>query len=216
MLLYTGQRRSEIASLVVGDLHLDAAQPYVLIREDTTKDKDKRAVPLHPMLTDELRRFVPKNVARSEPAFPNFPSYDALFAAFRKAGVERRDTTGRVVHFHSFRKIWQTWGVNAGISQRVAQEVLGHSDPALTANVYTDVPAIGMHDEIAKLPWVGPLGSALETQKAGAAERFRRMPGDLVNLAKVVVPVAPAVGEPALAGTGEWLPGLGSFTSNAK
>lgn len=58
-----------------------------------------------------------------------------------------------MVHFHSFRKTWQTWGVNAGISQRVAQEALGHPDPALTANVYTDVPAVGMHDEVAKLPW---------------------------------------------------------------
>lgn len=41
-----------------------------------------------------------------------------------------------------------------GINQRVAQEVLGHSDANLTAKVYTDVPALALHTEIAKLPWI--------------------------------------------------------------
>ncbi len=137
----------------------------------------------------ELRRFVPGNAALSDLLFPDFPSYDALLADLKRAGIERRDSMGRVVHFHSFRKTWQTWGVTAGISQRVAQEVLGHSDPALTANVYTDVPAVGMHDEIAKLPWVSsaPQG-APETSKSGAVQQFRKMLDELVSLAKVVFP----------------------------
>ncbi len=45
MLLYTGQRKSEVRALVWADLHLDAPQPYALFREGTTKDKDKRAMP---------------------------------------------------------------------------------------------------------------------------------------------------------------------------
>jgi hypothetical protein len=32
--------------------------------------------------------------------------------------------------------------------------VLGHSDPSLTANVYTDVAGLALHDEVAKLPWL--------------------------------------------------------------
>src|SRR5262249_42983933 len=47
LLLFTWQRKEEVRALVWGDLHLDELQPYVLIRESTTKDKDKRAVPLH-------------------------------------------------------------------------------------------------------------------------------------------------------------------------
>lgn len=54
-LLYTGQRMGEIAALRWADVHLEEAQPFVLIREETTKDKDKRAVPVHPMLATELR-----------------------------------------------------------------------------------------------------------------------------------------------------------------
>ncbi|MEO7799744.1 MAG: tyrosine-type recombinase/integrase, partial [Opitutaceae bacterium] len=73
----------------------------------------------------------------------------------KRAGIERVDALGRSVHFHSFRKTWQTLGVRYGINQRVAQEVLGHSDANLTAKVYTDVPALSLHLEIAKLPWIG-------------------------------------------------------------
>jgi Phage integrase family len=63
---------------------------------------------------------------------------------------------GRVVHFHSFRKTFQTIGVNCGINQRAAQEILGHSDANLTARVYTDVASLELHDEIAKMPWIFP------------------------------------------------------------
>jgi len=186
-LLYTGQRRSEVAALVVEDLDLGES-PAVRIRIETTKDKDKRAVALHPMLARELRVFVPKSAAPTDPVFPNFPSYDALRADLHRAGIERRDSLGRVVHFHSFRKTWQTMGVRAGISQRVAQEVLGHSDPALTANVYTDVAAVGMHAEIEKLPWVGnhSLRHSLKPQKTAVFGRFREILGELVSLAKAV------------------------------
>ncbi|MGC4071873.1 MAG: tyrosine-type recombinase/integrase [Nibricoccus sp.] len=65
-----------------------------------------------------------------------------MHADLRKAGIDRKDSSGRVVHFHAFRKTFQTWCVVAGVSQRAAQELLGHSDPALTANVYTDVAHI--------------------------------------------------------------------------
>src|SRR5690606_19189177 len=50
------------------------------------------------------------------------------------------------------------------INQRVAQEVLGHSDANLTAKVYTDVPALALHTEIAKLPWI-----EAKSASAGAA-----------------------------------------------
>lgn len=40
------------------------------------------------------------------------------------------------------------------MNQRSAQAILGHTDANLTANVYTDVPALALHDEIAKYPWI--------------------------------------------------------------
>jgi hypothetical protein len=56
---------------------------------------------------------------------------------------------------------------------------LGHSDANLTAKVYTDVPALSLHTELAKLPWLGSEPkSALKTPETGqiralVAEPFR-------------------------------------------
>ncbi len=158
MLLYTGQRKSEVRSLMWHDLHLDEANPYALFRESTTKDKDKRAVPLRPEIVEELKALRPgqdETHVLGKPVFWfRWPTYDILRGDLKRAGIERIDVLGRVLHFHSFRKTWQTLGVRYGINQRVAQEVLGHSDANLTAKVYTDVPALALHTEIAKLPWI--------------------------------------------------------------
>lgn len=140
------------------DFHLDEAQPYALFCESTTKDKDKRAVPLRSEIVTELKARRPKgdeSHTLSKPVFWfRWPTYDLRRGDFKRAGIERVDALGRSVHFHSFRKTWQTLGVRYGINQRVAQEVLGHSDANLTAKVYTDVSALALHTELAKLPWI--------------------------------------------------------------
>src|SRR5690606_15670301 len=107
------------------------------------------------------------------------------------------DSAGRRVYFHAFRKTFQTWGVAYGVGQRFAQELLGHSDPALTANVYTGVAALDLHGEVDKLPWIHD--THIDTQKfvcAGVYERFRGMLAELVTLAQEAVSEAEA-GVPA-------------------
>jgi integrase len=155
-LLYTAQRKSEVRALVWGDLHLDGQRPYILFRDETTKDKKKRAVALRRELARLLLAARPDGVDPTKKVFwAMWPTYDILMGHLRKAGIARKDGMGRVVHFHSFRKTWQTLGVRSGVNQRAAQEILGHTDANLTAQAYTDVPALGMDDEVAKLPWVG-------------------------------------------------------------
>jgi integrase len=178
VLLYTGQRKDEVRSLVWGDLHLDEVQPYVLVRESTTKDKDKRAVPLHRDLAALLREMRPAHATPTTSVFfGRFPTYESLRADLERAGIPHTDELGRVVHFHAFRKTWQTLGVRYGINQRAAQEVLGHSDPSLTARAYTDVAALALHSEIAKLPWISgsKKSTQIGTQKSGK-------PGHLASL----------------------------------
>jgi integrase len=172
VLLYTGLRKTEVKRLAWGDVHLDDARPYLLAREGTTKDKDKRAVPLHPGLASELRAIRPADATADARIFAGtFPKRGSLHRDFKRAGIEQKDSLGRVVHFHAFRKTFQTFGVRYGVNQRAAQELLGHSDPKLTANAYTDVPALGLHDEVAKLPWLGSekpaqSGVAIDAQNA--------------------------------------------------
>jgi len=132
-LLYTGQRKSEIRALVWGDLHLGEPKPYALFREATTKDKDKRAIPLKRELADALLAARPKDCDSSKKVFWfAWPTYDVMRSDLKKAGIGHKNALGQVVHFHSFRKTFQTLGVNYGINQRSAQEFLGHSDANLT------------------------------------------------------------------------------------
>jgi len=155
VLLYTGQRKSEVKALVWGDLHLDAPQPYALFREGTMKDKEKRSIPLRHELAEMLRQMKPADVEPTSRVFwLRWPSYENLRNDLKNAGIDWKDGLGRVVHFHSFRKTWQTLGVRYGVNQRSAQVILGHSDANLTAHAYTDVPSLELPAEMAKLPWL--------------------------------------------------------------
>jgi integrase len=182
MLLYTGQRKSEVRALVWGDLHLDSPKPYVLFREATMKDDEKRAVPLRIEIAEKLRAMRPVDVDPSKKVFWFcWPTYDILQGDLKRAGIERKDGIGRVVHFHSFRKTMQSLGVRCGINQRAAQEILGHSDANLTAQAYTDVASLQLHDEIAKLPWITPGGIVAQhgAQNSGVS-------GPVVSLADIL------------------------------
>lgn len=198
-LAYTGARKNEAAALRWSDVTF-TGKPSVLLRAENTKSKEKRPVPLKVELAGLLRSIWEGLLAAELRdggdvagyfVFSPFPSDDALHADLRRAGIERVDSSGRVLHFHAFRKTFQTWGAVAGIGQRSAQEMLGHSDPSLTAGVYTDVAALQLHAEVAKLPWVGGLQVAqIDTQKSASPathSRFRGLLAELVELAKGVV-----------------------------
>jgi integrase len=95
MLLYTGQRKSEVRSLMWADLRLDEAQPYALFRESTTKDKDKRAVPLRPEIVSELKAIRPKpeesHMLGKTIFWFRWPTYDILRGDLKRDGIERVD-----------------------------------------------------------------------------------------------------------------------------
>jgi integrase len=186
VLLYSGQRKSEVRALVWGDLHLDAGKPYALFRVETMKDDEKRAVPLRHEIAEELRAIRPPGVDPTKKVFWFcWPTYDILRGDLKRAGIERKDGLGRVLHFHSFRKTMQSLGVRCGINQRAAQEILGHSDANLTAQAYTDVASLQLHDEIAKLPWISNDGVVAQhgAQKSGVSGPVVSFP-DLVRQLK--------------------------------
>ncbi len=132
---------------------------------------------------DRLRRVLselkPKGVLPTRPVFwYAWPTYDILCSDFKRPGIERVDGLGRVLHFHSFRKTWQAFGVRFGVNQRAAQEILGYSDLSSTANVSTDVPALSLHSEIAKLPWITEGGERLESVSHLMSQKGEKMPAE--------------------------------------
>ncbi len=190
-LTYTGARKKEARTLRWCDVTL-GPKPCVLFREENTKDDDKRAVPLKAelaeMLGAEMEQLKALAPSSDGLVFSPFPSDDGLHSDLAKAGIERRDALGRVIHFHAFRKTFQTWGASSGMGQRAAQELLGHSDPSLTANVYTDVAGLALHDEVAKLPWIGDAQSNAHGRACPPVRmKFRELLNQLISLGETAL-----------------------------
>jgi len=193
-LAYTGCRLGEAKSLVWGDCNLGEVPPHILLREGETKDRTARVIPLHSQLAQMLRDMRPEGVAADVRVFKTFPGPMTLDRDLVRAGIVKRDLLGRTVAFHSFRKSFQTMGVRAGINQRAAQALLGHSDANHTAKIYTDIPTLGHAAEVEKLLWLRPLPENVAagstpagvpaSERITATWRFREFCADLLALAK--------------------------------
>ena len=187
-LLYTGARKSEVASLVWRDLELRTESLSVAVfRACTTKDREERIVPLHPCLVRELLRKHLGNSDSGGRVFSCVPSRKQLLHDLNAAGIERRDSVGRVVHFHAFRKTARTVAVRCGVSERICDAVLGHSNPNRMGTRYTDVSGLPL-DEWTKLPWFGRTqdGCAqLDALKCGGKRSIRDVVAELVELVRV-------------------------------
>lgn len=204
-LTYTGCRYNEAARLVREDF--SAGCRAVVIRAENAKGKRERSVPVR----DELAWEFAMRLAAGSEVFPYVPTYEVLLADLVRAGIERKDERGRVVHFHAFRKTFQTWGARSGVGQRSAQAILGHTDPALTANVYTDEQALLLASEVAKLPWIGGVKIAHEFTHTNARKPAGLRPFDAIL--RELVEAAKALPESELAeipAASHWLPGMGS------
>ncbi|SDR82023.1 Integrase [Opitutus sp. GAS368] len=188
-LLYTGCRWSEAYAVVWGDLNLEGESPYVLLREGTTKNDNSRRVDLKAELVELLKAARDANASPTDRALKGrLACYDLFRKHLTRAGIEHKNALGLVIHLHSLRKTFQTWGADHGVNQRAAQDVLGHSDANLTAKVYTDRAGLGMKAEMAKLPWVTAAGTNAQpdAQKCGK-------PSHPVSLNDIVAQLVAAV-----------------------
>jgi integrase/recombinase XerC len=212
-LAYTGFRKKETRTLKRAALDLDGGTVRV-----TGKGGKTRVVPLHADLVSALRAWLAVPV-RDALLFPRFPSDDALHADFKRAGIARKDTLGRVVHWHAFRKTFTTWAASAGVGLRSAQAILGHSTPNLTANIYTDVEALPLRREVQKMPWIAAGGQDLRSVKAAssfalnpslssacnaAILRFRELLAEMVAVGNVAL----SEGFAKVGASGNWLPDM--------
>jgi len=108
---------------------------------------------------------IPAALASDEPLF-EVP--DALIRIFDRdlvfaglARIEKRggkevvvktDERGRTIDVHALRHTFGTHLSKAGVPLRTAQAAMRHSDPSLTANVYTDPKLLDVAGAVASLP----------------------------------------------------------------
>jgi integrase/recombinase XerD len=162
---YTGLRVGELAALRPESLVWAGGVPVTLTAAaGSAKNRTEATLPVHPALAAELAPWL----AARPPGSPVWPWGAArkrrgaklLRGDLAAAGVPYRDAAGRVADFHALRTTFITNLAVGGVPLVAAQRLARHSDPKLTANVYTRFGPAELAAEVAKLPPLGtPLGS---------------------------------------------------------
>jgi integrase len=161
---FTGLRRGELKALDWSDVNLDGEAPCLSIRASTTKNKRRATLPLLAPLVIALREL---RESRKNPVGQVFHYRVPRMARFRAdleaAKIPFKDSLGRRIDFHALRKTFCTVMHRKGVPMRVAQELMRHSDPRLTGEVYTDTSALPLFEELRKVTVSTP--SLLASQK---------------------------------------------------
>lgn len=170
--VWTGLRRSEIRQLTWRDVHLDTIPGHISLRASTTKSKRADTLPIHPQLADALRNWRPDDAADEQPVVSIVPNMKCLRADLALAGIPDKDASGRYVDFHSLRVSLSTLLAANKVSPRIAQALMRHTDPRLTAGVYTDEKLLPLAAELQNVPDIPTQNveaSCLDSAQAEAA-----------------------------------------------
>jgi integrase len=179
-LAYTGLRIGELRALRICDVILQGDKPRVELPAKHAKNRRGATLPLRADLAallgawlgDRLRweREAAQTMGKPIPArleplaklFPHAPASVKVFDAdLVAAGLASRDANGivckvddrgRVLDIHSLRGTFASMLSAAGVPLVTAQHLMRHSDPKLTANVYTDAHLLDLPGAVAKLP----------------------------------------------------------------
>jgi integrase len=153
---YTGLRLGELRTLVWADLHLDHARPHLSLRALTAKNRRAALIPLHAGLVAEIKKLKPTGAREADLVFAGCHHATAarrIIKDIAAAGLLRVDSLNRKLCFHSLRYTFATKLAHQGVAMRTAQELLRHSDPRLTANIYTDVTCLPTFEAVYAMDW---------------------------------------------------------------
>ena len=219
MLVLTGLRRGELASLTVGQLELDGAMPFVELKAADEKNRQGSTIPLRADLANDLKDWLSYTQRPSTLRLRNdkgtCDSKRPLFTVpkglvrildrdLRTAGIAKRDERGRTIDVHALRHTFGTLLSKGGVAPRTAQAALRHSKIDLTMNIYTDPRLLDTHGALDTLPSLD-LNPSPSTERAAmratgtddhdAATNPRRIESAGATGKSFVAPdVAPAVG----------------------
>ena len=171
--LHTGLRRAELETLEWE--HVDPAARLIRLKASNTKSKRGDVLPITPVaafIFAKLRGELRQHTNGSGKVFScRVPHPNTFRRDLAKAKVPRFDARGRKADFHALRTTFITNLHRAGVPQRIAMALARHTDPKLTANIYTDTDALPLAEAVAKLPTYG-VAITPETAHGDAQEMY--------------------------------------------
>ena len=146
----TGLRANELRTLTVSSFAFDKRE--LTVRAAYSKRKREDVLPLRPDTAAELKTFFQDKRPKAQ-AF-NVPekTADMLKADLSDAGIPYVDDSERYADFHALRHTTGSWLAANGVSPKVAQAIMRHSDINLTMGVYTHLLGGQEAEAVAKLP----------------------------------------------------------------
>jgi len=167
----TGLRKKELGSLTVGQLDLDGPVPFAALHAADEKNREGAEIVLRGDLALDLKHWLADMLRRSQeaaqrdgrPIPARLPADTKIFNVpaglvrildrdLRLAGIPKRDERGRTLDVHALRTTFGTWLSKGGVPLRTAHAAMRHSDPKLTANVYTDPKLLDVRGALDALP----------------------------------------------------------------
>src|SRR5262249_46317422 len=152
-------------------VRLDGPVPHVELDAEDEKNREGNGVVIRADLADDLRLWLADKLTafqadarrRGEPIPARLPADTPVFdlpgglvrifdRALKAAGIPKRDERGRTLDVHALRTTFGTLLSRGGVPLRTVQAAMRHSDPSLTANVYTDPKLLDVHGALDALP----------------------------------------------------------------
>ncbi len=172
MLLETGARFNEAAQATWGDF--SESKCTLVLGAKTTKSRKERVLPIRGQLADVLvgLRLIHHEIRERIPTAGDFIFLTPKGASwvhnrrnalkrFRlvldHAGIAYLDERGEKVDVHALRHTFASRLARSNVGLVQAQKLLGHSDPKLTAVIYTHLDTEDLRSAVESLP---PLGIA--------------------------------------------------------
>jgi integrase len=132
-LVLTGLRKSELASLTIGQLHLDAELPYAELAAADEKNREGSSIPLRRDLADDLQAWISEKQAATRGVlkigapesleFSRMTVFDVPAGLVRildrdlaRAKIAKRDDRGRTLDVHALRTSFGTLLSKGGVS----------------------------------------------------------------------------------------------------
>lgn len=147
----SGLRRRELRRLEKRDLSPVGGKPTWHLRPEATKGKRRDVVPILTELLPELRAHWEALPEPTSKVFPRIPRTETHHGHLERAKVQRLDSEGRCLDFHSFRLFFCTL-LAKKLPIQTVRFLMRHRDIRETCNVYLDLGLTDVQEEMLKLP----------------------------------------------------------------